>query len=63
LHPSSQLPGASVHERREDMLIGKVRIATSKMSYAQVIERGSCVLALSEANTKEEAKELLDLWT
>jgi hypothetical protein len=42
------------------MLIGK-RIVTSKMSCAQVIERGSCVLALSETNTKEEAKELLDL--
>ncbi len=42
------------------MLIGKVRIVTSKMSCAQVIERGSFVLALSETNTKEEAKELLD---
>ena len=50
-------------ERREDMLIGNVRIVTSKMSCAQVRERESCVVALSETNTKEEAKELLDLWT
>ena len=46
------------------MLIGIVRIVTSKMSCAQVRERERelCV-ALSETNTKEEAKELLDLWT
>jgi hypothetical protein len=43
------------------MLIGNVRIVTSKMSCAQVRERESCVVALSETNTKEEAKELLDL--
>ena len=62
MHPSSQLPGASVHERREDMLIGNVRIVTSKMSCALVIDRESCAVTLSEASTKEEAKELLDLW-
>ena len=44
------------------MLIGNVRIVTSKMSCALVRERESCVVTLSEANTKEEAKELLDLW-
>ena len=44
------------------MLIGNVRIVTSKMSCAQVRER-VCVVSLSETNTKEEAKELLDLWT
>ncbi len=61
LHPSSQLPGASEHKRREDMLIGNVRIVTSKMPWAQVRERESCVVALSETNTKEGAKELGDL--
>ena len=45
------------------MLIGNVRIVTCKMSCAQVRERESCVVALSETNTKKEAKELLDLWT
>ncbi len=49
-------------ERREEMLIGNVRIVTSKMSCAQVRER-EFVVALSETNTKEEAKELLNLWT
>ena len=46
------------------MLIGNVRIVTSKMSCAlvRVRERESCVVTLSEANTKEEAKKLLDLW-
>ena len=34
---------------------------TFKMSCAQVRERESCVVALSETKTKEEAKELLDL--
>ncbi len=51
---SYQLPGTSVHERKEDMLIGNVRIVN-----AQVRERESCIVALSETNTKEEAKELL----
>ena len=44
------------------MLIGNVRIVTSKMSCALVRERESCAVTLSEASTKEEAKELLDLW-
>ena len=61
MHPSSQLPGASarVHERREDMRIGIVRIVTNKMSCAQVRERKLCV-ALSGTNAKEE---LLNTWT
>ncbi len=50
-------------ERREDMLIGNVRIVTSKMSCAQVGERESCVVALSETNTKEDSEKLLNLWT
>ncbi len=45
-------------ERREEMLIGNVRIVTSKMSCAQVRERESCVVALSETNMKEELLNL-----
>ena len=41
------------------MLIGSVRIVTSKMSCAQVRERESCVVELLETNIREEAKELL----
>ena len=52
-----------VYTREEKtMLIGNVRIVTSKMSCALVRERESCAVTLSEASTKEEAKELLDLW-
>ncbi len=56
MQPSSQLPGASVHERREDMSIGNVRIVTSKMSCAQVRERESCVVSLSETNDKHQGR-------
>ena len=44
------------------MLIGNVRIVTSKMSCALVRDRESCAVTLSETDTMEEVKELLDLW-
>ncbi len=43
------------------MLIGIVKIVTSKMSYVVRTgerERGNCVVALSETNTREEAKQI-----
>ena len=52
-----------VYTREEKtMLIGNVRIVTSKMSCALVIDRESCAVTLSETSTREEVKELLDLW-
>jgi hypothetical protein len=54
---SYQLPGASEHERREDMLIGNVRIVTSKMSCAQVRERERAVLWHSQRQTQRKRRK------